>query len=107
MKTAADYAFWIASADVQKSLYFDAGGQPGNAVAWDDDHCNRVAHDFFRDTRTTLDRVYLRPRYAGYLQFQDQGGTILNDCLCGRTDVDSACDLLERTYGQSLATNSS
>lgn len=99
---AADYAFWVASAAVQKGLYFDAGGQPANTVAWDDEHCNHVAHGFFRDTRTTLDSAYLRPRYDGYLRFQDRGGTVLNQCLAGRITPESACELLEQAYVQSL-----
>ena len=102
VETAVDYAFWIASADCQRTLYFDAGGQPGNAVAWEDDHCNAAAHGFFRDTRRTLDGVYVRPRYDGYLGFQDAGGTIVNRFLAGDTDANGCLDELNDAYRASL-----
>jgi multiple sugar transport system substrate-binding protein len=101
-ETAVDYAFWIASADCQRGLYFDSGGQPGNAVAWDDSHCNAIAHNFFRDTRATLDSVYLRPRYDGYMNFQDAGGDIVNAFLARQMNADTAVTELEREYEQSV-----
>jgi multiple sugar transport system substrate-binding protein len=102
IETAVDYAFWIASADCQRGLYFDAGGQPGNAAAWDDDHCNAAALDFFRGTRRTFDSSYVRPRYDGYLDFQDTGGTIVNDFLRGRNSLHESADALEAAYQRSL-----
>lgn len=99
---AVDYAFWIASADCQRTLFFDAGGQPGNALAWNDDHCNAVAHDFFRATRATLDSVYVRPRYDGYLEFQDEGGTVINSFLRGQYDGGTAISHLNGIYEKSL-----
>ena len=33
---ALEYAFWIAGADCQKSLFYESGGQPGNSEAWKD-----------------------------------------------------------------------
>lgn len=100
---AVDYACWMASAGCQRDLYFDAGGQPANAAAWDDDHCNAVALDFFRGTRATLDHVYLRPRYAGYLRFQDAGGTIINGFLRGQSTIGQTADSLEAAYQRSLS----
>ncbi len=32
---AIDFAYWIASGDVQRGLYAAAGGQPGHAEAWE------------------------------------------------------------------------
>jgi multiple sugar transport system substrate-binding protein len=68
---ARAFAFWSASASVQSGIYFDGGGQPGNAAAWDDDRLNATTLDFFRATRATLEGAYLRPRCPGYLAFQD------------------------------------
>ncbi len=101
---AVDYAFWIASAACQRSLFFDSGGQPGNAAAWDDNHCNTIAHDFFRATRATLDAVYVRPRYDGYMQFQDDAGNIINAFLSGNIDMNTALNDLEGSYQKSLVT---
>jgi len=99
---AVDYAFWIASADRQKGLYFKAGGQPANIEAWNDDAVNKASHNFFRDTQETLQRTWLRPRYDGYLSFQEEGGHIVNAFLTNRTDVEETLKRLEGAYQDSV-----
>ena len=34
-KAAADFAYWVASADIQAGLYAASGGQPAHAAAWE------------------------------------------------------------------------
>ena len=68
---ARAYALWVASPAVQAGVYYDAGGQPGYAPAWDDDRLNADSWDFFRGTRQTLEQAWVRPRTAGYIAFQD------------------------------------
>ena len=95
---AVDYAFWIAGAECQKGLFFDSGGQPANAVAWDDDACNAAARDFFRNTRRTLETAWLRPRHDGYMAFQDEGGEIVHACLRGEASVGDTVERLFRAW---------
>lgn len=78
---AARYAQYAAGADCQKSLYFYSGGQPGHRGAWLDGDVNRTANNFFQNTIATLDAAYLRPRFNGYLHFQQQGARIVHDYL--------------------------
>lgn len=68
---ARAYALWVASPEVQAGVYYDAGGQPGYGSAWDDDRLNADSWDFFRGTRRTLEQAWVRPRTAGYTEFQD------------------------------------
>lgn len=98
---AADYAFWIAGAECQAGLFFDAGGQPGNAVAWESDHCNAATRDFFRNTRETLETAWLRPRYDGYMGFQDRGGDIVHAFLRGEATPATTLDALQAAYEES------
>ena len=95
---AVDYAFWIAGAECQKGLFFDSGGQPANAVAWDDDACNAAARDFFRNTRRTLETAWLPPRHDGYMAFQDEGGEIVHACLRGEASVGDTVERLFRAW---------
>src|SRR5690606_21654970 len=81
---AIDYAYWVASAEVQRTLYAAAGGQPGHATAWEDDAVNATAGNFYRDTRKTLEGAYLRPRHNGYMAFQDAASKRLNAGLIDR-----------------------
>ena len=98
---AVDFAFWIAGAEIQQGLYFESGGQPGHAVAWESDDCNRATRDFFRNTRRTLETAWLRPRYPGYMRFQDQGGDIVHAFLRNDLDVGSALEQLQEAYQES------
>lgn len=98
---AAAYAFWLASAEVQRGPYFLGGGQPGNAVAWDDDATNAATWDFFRNTRSTLESARLRPRYARWLDVQDAAGTAISRALLREIDDDACLREIERSYAAS------
>jgi multiple sugar transport system substrate-binding protein len=78
---AIDFAYWVASGEVQRGLYAASGGQPGHAAAWDDDKVNGESSSFYRDTRATLEGAWVRPRHEGYMNFQQQASDRLNDGL--------------------------
>ena len=86
---ALDYAYWVASAAVQSGLYASAGGQPGHAAAWEAESVNMATGNFYRATRTTLERAYVRPRHDGYMAFQTQASRRL-DAGLRRKDAPSA-----------------
>lgn len=99
---ACAYAQWVASADCQRTLYVESGGQPGNRVAWTALPPTHVAPSFYAPTIETLDLGYLRPRYYGYVQFQDEAGEMLNEALRrGGNDVDATLDALDAMYARS------
>lgn len=101
---ALDFAFWVMSGESQSGFYFDAMGQPGHLDAWESDRTNGLSLDFFRNTRETLERSWLRPRYDGFLGFIDHGGILVNRCLRGQAAVDATLDELERLFDQSRTT---
>ncbi|MDX0635792.1 extracellular solute-binding protein [Sinorhizobium medicae] len=78
---AIDFAYWVASGDVQRGIYAACGGQPGHGAAWQDEAVNAATHDFYRATRATLDAAWLRPRHDGYMAFQQAGSDRLNEGL--------------------------
>ena len=99
---AIEYAFWIAGADCQKSLFYESGGQPGNSVAWKDKKINQETNDFFRATRKTLDLAWVRPRHNGYMEFQDKSGDIINEYLQSEIKAESVCEKLSDMYNDSF-----
>lgn len=101
-EVAIDYAFWIAGAECQAGLYFDAGGQPGHAAAWDSDVCNDASRNFFSNTRRTLESAWIRPRHPGYMRFQDRAGGIVHACLRGDLGIEAAISQLQDQYRLSL-----
>lgn len=76
---ATDYAMFTASPIIQQTLFTESGGQPGHRSAWVDDENNRRTNNYFKNTLPALDRAYLRPRYPGYLHFQDHAGSPIRD----------------------------
>lgn len=83
-EAAIDFAYWIASADVQRGLYARAGGQPGHAAAWEDGAVNAATSDFYSATRATLNRAWVRPRHHGYMGFQAAASTRISEALLRR-----------------------
>lgn len=98
VEEAIDFVRYALSPEVQSTLYTDNGGQPGHRAAWLDEECNRTTLDFFKDTLDTLDAAYLRPRYSGYLHFQDNAGPVLHEFVQGELTAEQALDNLDAIY---------
>ncbi|MGO1307963.1 MAG: ABC transporter substrate-binding protein [Microbacterium gubbeenense] len=81
LDAARAFAIWLASPDVQRGVYYDGGGQPGYAPAWDDDRLNDDSLDFFRGTRATLEGASVRPRFSGWPEFQNWASVWANQAL--------------------------
>ncbi len=99
---AVDYAKYVNSGLIQRTLYLENGGQPGHRSAWLDETVNTRTNYFFRDTLNTLDKAYLRPRYDGYLHFQDGGGPIVREFLLDQADAKATLKQLQKVYEDSL-----
>jgi multiple sugar transport system substrate-binding protein len=78
---AAEFAMITASGDYQRSGYFMSGGQPGHRSAWEDERVNEQANGFFANTLRTLDLGTVRPRFNGYIAFQEKAGILIRECL--------------------------
>lgn len=99
---AIDFAYWIASGDVQKSDYATAGGQPGHAQAWEDAAVNLATADFYRATRATLDAAWVRPRHDGYMGFQQAASDCLNEGLLQRQSAKLVVADINRLFVESF-----
>jgi multiple sugar transport system substrate-binding protein len=95
---AVAYAAHVAGAEVQRSLYVTAGGQPAHAAAWNDATANEICHGFFTDTLPTVGSAWLRPRYDGFLGVQDRGGEIVHEHLFDGLSADDALDRLDALH---------
>lgn len=98
-QAAADFAAFVASPEVQRGVYFASGGQPGHRAAWLDDEVNRASSNFFRDTLANLDNAYLRPRYHGFMECQEDSGKLVHQWLADGTEsADWLLDRLDAVY---------
>lgn len=99
---AIAHAFWLASAEVQEGVYFDGGGQPGNAVAWESDRTNADSLDFFRGTRATLEGAYLRPRFVHYIELHNEISPLVTSALGGELTDEQLRERLDEGVGRWL-----
>lgn len=103
-ETALDFAAWVVSGECQRTMYVQHGGQPGHRSAWEDEEANRLTHDFFRNVLPVMNNGYMRPRYNGYLHFQDHAGDPLQTCLQADGDPVMALKKMNVFYRQSNLT---
>ena len=78
---ALAYAAFVAGPLTQKSVYMQAGGQPGHRAAWLDPATNAASTNFFANTLPTLDSAWVRPRFPGFIAFQDAASKLVHDYL--------------------------
>jgi multiple sugar transport system substrate-binding protein len=101
-KVAIDFAATIVSAECQQTMYVQHGGQPGHRLAWLNEEANELTNNFFKQVLPVMDNGYTRPRYNGYLHFQDHAGLPLQECLLHDTDPHDALEKMNEIYQQSL-----
>ena len=99
---ALEYSFWIAGSDCQQTTFYTSGGQPGNSDAWENYNINLETNNFFKNTRSTLDKAWVRPRHNGYMKFQDESGNIINEYLQSNMSEAKVIDKLTLKYAESF-----
>ncbi|CAN5795067.1 extracellular solute-binding protein [soil metagenome] len=99
---AVKFATMAVSANCQRTMYVQNGGQPGHLAAWLDETANELTHDFFSKTLPVMENGYVRPRYNGYLHFQDNAGEPLHQCIMNDTDATQALAKMNLIYKSSI-----
>ncbi|MCU1494470.1 MAG: putative rane-anchored protein [Acidimicrobiaceae bacterium] len=97
-REAVDYACFVAAPDVQRGLYFEAGGQPAHHAAWADLALDRDAGGFFSGLAQTMSRSWTRPREPDFAAFQTAFIELFADWYDRSTDTDSLLDELDELY---------
>jgi multiple sugar transport system substrate-binding protein len=100
---ALKFAEMVAGPVCQSTFYVEHGGQPGHRQAWIDDRANRLTQNFFYTLLPTMERGYMRPRYNGYLHFQDHAGQPIQDYLLKGSEEKPVLASINQIYRQSLA----
>lgn len=101
---AMKYSLYVSGRTCQNTLYGVCGGQPARRSAWINEELNRLTDEFFLRTMPSIERAYVRPRYAGYVQLQESAGIPIAEFLKGDGDAKSALDQIDAMYRTSLET---
>lgn len=95
---AVDFSMYCAGATMQSSLYTYAGGQPVRNEAWLSKDLNSFGGGFFADSYAAHEEALLRPRYNGYVAFQEKGGLPLQQFVKGEISIDKAWEEIDGQY---------
>jgi multiple sugar transport system substrate-binding protein len=102
---AVEYAFWVADKNCQRTVYVDYGGQPASKTAWLDRHANEVTNGYFAATLPVLENAWLRPRFAGFEDFQVEALRTVSQFLQFEKSCRETLDGLNELYANSLRGN--
>lgn len=100
LEQALAYAQFAASPLIQRTLYGFSGGQPGHRAAWQDADLNQHTADFFRNTLPTLDSAWVRPRFSGFIAFQDAASQLVHHYLVHGGKEADVLDAMDRALAQ-------
>jgi len=99
------FAEEIASSKYQSTFYVEHGGQPGHKAAWESEKANCLCNNFFRNILPAMNDGYMRPRYNGYLFFQDHAGKPLQEYLMTNANAGDVLKEMNDLYKKSYLTN--
>jgi multiple sugar transport system substrate-binding protein len=99
---ALRFAEEIVSEKCQSTFYVQHGGQPGHKAGWLSEEANSICNDFFRNVLPVMENGYVRPRYNGYLHFQDRAGEPLYEYLLHGGNPQKLLEKMNQLYHQSL-----
>jgi multiple sugar transport system substrate-binding protein len=102
---ALNYAFWITGQLCQRTLYVESGGQPASKTAWQDPHTNEITNGYFAATLPVLENAWLRPRFAGFENFQVKALTAVSQFLKSERSCRETLNRLDELYANILTVN--
>ncbi len=94
---AMAYVRFAAAAATQHAFALHHG-QPAHRAVWEDEAINQLFGGGYRDTRATMDRCWIRPRYNGYLAFQEKAGELMEAHLRGEIAEAALLSQLQRLH---------
>lgn len=96
-EAALAYVRFAATAEAQRA-FASHHGQPAHAAVWDDPTVNQSFGGCYAQTRATMEACWIRPRYDGYLAFQEAGGPLVESHLRGDIGADRLLDTLAQLH---------
>ncbi|MCH5598759.1 type 2 periplasmic-binding domain-containing protein [Niabella ginsengisoli] len=103
---AVAFTEFVCSPQYQINGYIYNEGQPGYLQAWKSQLNNELTNNFFSNVLPVMENGYMRPRYHGYLHFQDEAGIYVQEYLLGKQKSESlVLEKLNEIYMKSIEKN--
>lgn len=100
---ARDLLLRLVSEEVQVRRYGELGGQSADRRAWLDEAADAAACGFYSATFRTIEAAWVRPRFAGYVEFQAAAAAALREGLFHGERAAVLVGRLNRLFAQSAA----
>jgi multiple sugar transport system substrate-binding protein len=71
--------------EAQRGFIPSHSGQPSARAAWQHEGVNAAAGQFYCSTAETTESAWVRPRFDGYIAFQNAGAEIIRNGLAAET----------------------
>lgn len=91
---------WLMLEQTQSTFIAEHDGQPSAHAAWTDPQVNIAAGRFYLDTLETASTAWVRPRFDGYIAFQNAASAILRQSLAAESDHATALDHIESLWSR-------
>lgn len=102
LETALVFARYVTSRPVQIEMGL-AGGQPTRRSAWLDASLNQQYANFYDGTLAVIEESWVRPRFAGYVPFQEAAGELVTAYLRESRSPQATLEELATIYRQASA----
>lgn len=89
-----EHLSWLMSDEAQRHFIPWNQGQPSAEAAWKSESLDRANAGFYGSTIATVRDAILRPRWAGYPEFQSEASVIVRSAVTGGSTVTAAIDHL-------------
>jgi len=83
------------------TLYVESGGQLGSRSAWRDISTNALTGGYFFATLQVLERAWVRPRFAGFVNLQTEAAALINRFLRDGLSCRQTLEELNRLFQNS------
>jgi multiple sugar transport system substrate-binding protein len=100
-EAAKAYARFAASRKAQFA-FARHHGQPAMREVWDDSDINSLYGNCYFATRSTIEQSWIRPRYDGYIRFQEKAGSLVETHLRGSLSEKLLLDKLQRLHAKGI-----
>ena len=91
---ALDFLAFLSRGDTQVDLLGREGGQPARIEAWTTPQTDRRFNGFFSAVRQTLRGAWVRPRFPGYTELEQDLAALLQSCLRGQTSRNACVSVM-------------
>lgn len=89
---------FLSDPAIQTSIIGTNHGQPAAAAAWSDHMLDTRFSGAFSGTQVTIENAWVRPRFAGYIAFQDNAGRLVASHLAGELSETELIRRLETAW---------